>query len=109
MSESSCLRTQPVFARCFLTLAALSLTLFCNDLFSGGWKAALHFLPGVLIFVGLGWWALVMPASDSDDPGGGRELVGAGAPVPAGFGPRHHLHAGKEFPPSDKTQSWPKD
>ena len=33
----------------------------------------------------------------------------AGVPVPVGPTPSHHLQAAKEFPPSDRTHSFPKD
>ena len=33
----------------------------------------------------------------------------AGVPVPVGPKTPHHLQAAKEFPPSDKTHSFPKD
>ena len=109
MSRQNIVQTQRTCASCFLFLATLSLAVFCIHLSLSGWKPALPLLPGVFFFAGIGWWALIVPPEDGEEPGGGRGLVGAGAPVPAGSGPRHHLQAGKDLPPSDKTHSWPKD
>jgi hypothetical protein len=96
--------------RWFLFLAALSLALFSVNLYLNGWGPALSLLPGVFFFAGLGWWGLVVPsAGDGPDGDDGPGLEGAGRPVPAGSGPRHHLIAGKEFPPLVKTHSWPVD
>jgi hypothetical protein len=41
--------------------------------------------------------------------GGSSGLWGAGKPAPLKPSPTHHLAAAKEWPPSDKTHSWPKD
>lgn len=41
--------------------------------------------------------------------GGGSGTSSAGKPVPLRPSPTHHLSAAKHLPPSDKTDSFPKD
>lgn len=41
--------------------------------------------------------------------GNGPGLFTLGKPVPMGPAPTHHLVAAKEFPPSEKTRSYPRD
>lgn len=43
------------------------------------------------------------------DGDGGSGRVGLGVPVPVSPWPTHHLQAAKDLPPSEKTQSSPKD
>jgi hypothetical protein len=43
------------------------------------------------------------------DSDGGSGKVSLGKPVPVGPRSPHHLVGAKEFPPSDKTRSYPKD
>ena len=109
-SEEDNLLLLKTCGRFFFFLAALAFAVGFLQLCQGQWAPALGSLLGVSIFAWLAWWALAAPTigRDSgfqDNPG----FAGAGKPVPIGPAPTHHLAAAKEFPPSDKTRSFPID
>ena len=66
-------------------------------------------LPGVLFCSVVGRLAITGAVERSRMSGGSAEESGAGKLVPVSPAPTHHLHAGKDLPPSDKTHSLPKD
>jgi hypothetical protein len=94
----------------FLLLVALSLVLACANLYSGQWGTALRFVPGMVVFGGIAYFALHGTATkEAPEPEQGAGTSEAGKPVPVGPKPQHHLVGAKELPPSDKTHSFPKD
>lgn len=103
-------RTQKACARFFLFVAIVAACVFVAELSRGDLQSALAVIPGAIVTLILGLWGLKVPKSDiADEPGPHAGFAMAGAPVPAGSGPKHRFVAGKELPPSDVTRSWPKD
>ena len=69
------------------------------------WRDFMQFLAALISVVRRLFAKRRSSGPDGQNPG----LCYSGKPVPIGPTPRHHLVAAKEFPPSDKTQSFRKD
>jgi hypothetical protein len=107
-SQKSIIRSNRFCGRFFVFLALLSFALSCVHLCLGRWVLAASLLPGVLFFGSVGW--LVLAGTVRIFPqAGGAGMEGAGKLVPVRPGPTHHLAAARDLPPSDKTNSLPKD
>jgi hypothetical protein len=96
--------------RFFGSLAAVSIGLAGVQMYNGRWAAALSFVPGMILFGGLAWFAFSdAGAEQPPGPAPGAGTSEAGKPVPVGPKPIHHLIAAKDLPPADKTHSYPHD
>ena len=108
-TQQQIIRSQRLCGWFFIFLGVLSLALSCLHFYLGRWGLAAMMLPGVLFCSVVGRLAITGAVERSRMSGGSAEESGAGKLVPVIPAPTHHLHAGKDLPPSDKTHSLPKD